>query len=92
MSSDRAILIFKMMASPIRLSILNLLLKNENGICVSSIEELLSLPQSNVSQHLAHLRNSGILGCEKKGKRVCYRILDENVIKILKNIEIEELL
>lgn len=90
MTKDRAILILKMMSSPVRLSILKALVEYSDGICVGKIEEILELPQSNVSQHLAHLRNSGILGCKKTGKRVCYKILDDSVINIVKSLNITE--
>lgn len=90
MNTERAVLLLKMMASPIRLGILKVLAENDLGICVSSIEEILQVAQSSVSQHLAHLRNSGILSCEKKGKKVCYKIIDEAVIGILKSLSLGE--
>lgn len=89
MEKDRAVLILKMMANPIRLGILNVLAKEGNGICVGGIEEILDIPQSSVSQHLAHLRNSGILACEKKGKKVCYKIVEDGVKRILAGLELE---
>lgn len=90
MNKDRAVLILKMMASPIRLGILQVLVKNGMGICVSSIEEVLQVPQSSVSQHLAHLRNSGILTCEKRGKKVCYKIVDETVVAVLNSLNLDD--
>ena len=65
MTTDRAVLLMKMMANPIRIQILKVLAEKEPGICVGGMEEILNIPQSSVSQHLAHLRNSGILTCEK---------------------------
>ena len=90
MSIDRSVNILKMMANPIRLGILKMLAEHEPGVCVGGIEERLSIPQSSVSQHLAHLRNTGILTCEKKGKKVCYRILDDKILNILKCLDLED--
>lgn len=87
MNLDRATLILKMMSNPIRLNILKVLAEREEGqseTCVGKIEELLGISQSSISQHLAHLRNSGILTCQKKGKKVCYQIEEEAVLDILK--------
>jgi DNA-binding transcriptional ArsR family regulator len=90
MTTDRAVLLMKMMANPIRIQILKVLSEKEPGICVGGMEEILNIPQSSVSQHLAHLRNCGILTCEKKGKKVCYKIVETAVIDILKSMKIED--
>lgn len=89
MDLERATLILKMMSNPIRLNILDVLAqreKEEMETCVGKIEEILEISQSSISQHLAHLRNSGILTCSKKGKKVCYQIEDKRVLKILKSL------
>lgn len=90
MTTERAVLLMKMMANPIRIQILKVLTEKEPGICVSGMEEILNIPQSSVSQHLAHLRNCGILTCEKKGKKVCYRIIEPIVADILKCMKIDD--
>ncbi len=90
MGIDRTVLILKMMANETRLKILCLLKKNKNGICVGNMEEILNIPQSSVSQHLAHLRNSGIISCKKNGKKVCYNILDKTAEKILSQLELAD--
>jgi len=72
----------KSIGHPARLKIL-LIIKN-NHPCVSTIEKKCGLPQSNISQHLSLLRNSGIVQSERKGNNVCYSIKDLRVIKILK--------
>ena len=90
MTTDKAILLMKMMANPIRIKLLKVLAEKEPGICVGGMEEILIIPQSSVSQHLAHLRNCGILTCEKKGKKVCYKIAEPIVVDILKSMQIED--
>ena len=90
MTTDSAVLILKMMANPIRIKILKVLAEKKPGICVGGMEEVLQIPQSSVSQHLAHLRNCGILTCEKNGKKVCYKIIDDSIVEILKALKIED--
>ncbi|MHB8064302.1 MAG: ArsR/SmtB family transcription factor [Ruminiclostridium sp.] len=72
----------KAMAHPHRLCIIKGLI--EGGCNVTKIQECLSLPQSTVSQHLAKLKAAGIIDGERKGLEVCYRVIDEDVIKIVK--------
>ena len=91
MDISRATLILKMMSNETRLKILYILKKNNSGICVGNMEDILGIPQSSVSQHLAHLRNSGIISCEKKGKKVCYNILDKTVEKVLSQLELVDI-
>lgn len=86
MDYDRTVLILKMMANPTRLKILQALLEREKAdyeTSVGKLEELIDVPQSSVSQHLAHLRNSGILTSNKRGKKVCYALNNKIVEEIL---------
>lgn len=55
---------------PVRLAILAELLKGEK--CVTDIRDLLEVPQSNISQHLARLRQHRIVDFSEKGKLRCY--------------------
>jgi len=89
MTSDRAVLLMKMMSNNIRLGILRELNKQPET-CVGMLEDALEISQSSASQHLAHLRNSGILTCKKEGKKVCYKIVDEDVKKILSSLDIND--
>ena len=50
---------FRAFAEPSRLRILHLLL--QQPLCVCHLQELLDLPQVNVSQHLAYLRKAGLV-------------------------------
>ena len=87
MTIERATLLLKMMSNPIRLGILKELTFREE-ICVGNLEELLNVSQSSASQHLAHLRNSGIVSCRKHGKKVCYRVSEKSIKDILKALNI----
>jgi len=74
----------KALAHPIRLQIVIGLTKDECN--VSKIQEKLGLPQSTVSQHLAILRRNGIVKARRDGVKVCYRVVDPSVRKIVEII------
>lgn len=65
--------IFKALADPTRLRILNLLLHQPS--CVCELESALGLPQPLVSRHLAYLRNAGLVRDRRQGMRVQYSVL-----------------
>lgn len=89
MKIDKAVILFKMMGNPIRLKILKQL--SEKGeLCVGNLEKAAGSSQSSTSQHLAHLRNSGIVMCEKRGKKVCYHIADQDILNLINEFEFEE--
>ncbi|MDX8409937.1 MAG: metalloregulator ArsR/SmtB family transcription factor [Mariprofundales bacterium] len=64
---------FKALADPIRLRIVHLLTLRPE-LCVCHFTEILALPQSSISRHLATLRNSGIVLTRKEGLWVHYRL------------------
>lgn len=83
--------ILKALGDETRLSIVNVL-RFEN-LCVCEIEVILQSSQSNVSRHLAKLRDAGIIYSEKKSQWVYYGInrdmLDKySFIKILLDDEL----
>jgi len=74
--------LLKALAHPVRLRI-------AMGLCthdcnVNAIVTKLGLPQSTISQHLAVLRNKGIIAPRKDGVRTCYRVIDKRVAAIIK--------
>ncbi len=73
--------IFKSLAHPTRLRILNLLREGER--CVCEIMPPLEMEQSNVSRHLAILKKEGILSSRKEGLKVIYEVNDPKVFDIL---------
>src|ERR1700684_4204302 len=64
--------LFKAVADPVRLRLLNLLAASE--VCVCHLHEALDLPQSTVSRHLAYLRKRGLVVGRKEGLWVHYRL------------------
>lgn len=82
---DFQIKIFKALGHPIRLEIVKKLLEKEK--CVCELQGDVEFSQSNLSQHLKILKNSGILSSEKKGLNVHYRIKREEIIEVINLVE-----
>ena len=78
--------IFKALSGTTRLRIVvGLIEKNECN--VNKMAEGLNIAQPNVSQHLSVLKNAGIIEGYRKGNQICYKVVNEFVIKIVKNME-----
>ena len=73
--------IFKAMSHPTRLQIVRLL--KEKPLCVCDILPQLESEQSNTSQHLAVLKNQGIVESKKDGLMVIYRISSPEVYQMI---------
>ncbi len=71
----------KAIAHPLRLKILCVLADGE--LSVQDIVEQVGTSQSNISQHLAILRDKSVLYTRKDANRVYYRIDDPRVIKLV---------
>jgi ArsR family transcriptional regulator len=73
--------VMKAMSHPLRLKILCVLGPNE--VNVQEIVEAVGTSQSNISQHLAILRDKGVLRARKDANRVYYRVGDERTLQLL---------
>ena len=71
----------KAMAHPLRLKILCLL--GDQEVSVQDIVENVGTSQSNISQHLAILRDKGVLATRKEANFVYYRINDPRTLKLV---------
>src|SRR5215208_2792315 len=72
---------FRGFSDPSRLCILDAL---HNGpLTVGEIVDATGLTQSNVSNHLACLRNCGLVVAEQKGRFVSYQLSDPRVGQLL---------
>lgn len=78
---ERASRSLKAMSHPLRLKILCTL--GENEVSVHDIVNQVGSSQSNISQHLAILRDMGILISRKDANRVYYRIEDPRNLKLI---------
>jgi ArsR family transcriptional regulator, arsenate/arsenite/antimonite-responsive transcriptional repressor len=78
-------LLFRALADPTRLRLLNLIADGE--ICVCYFVEILQTSQPKVSRHLAYLRKAGIVAARREGKWMHYRLTmpkDEATASILR--------
>jgi ArsR family transcriptional regulator len=78
---ERASRSLKAMSHPLRLKILCTLDSQE--ISVQDIVDLVGTSQSNISQHLAILRDKGILSSRKDANRVYYRVGDTRTLRLI---------
>jgi ArsR family transcriptional regulator len=65
-------LLFRALADPTRLRLLNLIADRE--ICVCYFVEILQISQPKISRHLAYLRKAGIASARREGKWIHYRL------------------
>ncbi len=78
---DRASRSLKAMSHPLRLKILCTLGADE--VSVQDIVEQVGTSQSNISQHLAILRDKGILTSRKDANRVFYCVSDNRTLRLI---------
>jgi len=72
----------KLLANPQRLLILCRLVV-EREMSVGQLEEAVGLSQSALSQHLAKLRDEGLVATRREAQTIHYRIVDKNVQRVL---------
>lgn len=77
--------LLKAIAHPIRLAIVKGLM-SEAGCNVSEMQSCLEIPQSTLSQHLAKLRENGILSSKQNGLERNYYVINQETKKIIKTL------
>ena len=78
---ERAAFALKAMSHPLRLKILCAL--GEKELSVQDIVDRVGTTQSNVSQHLAKLRDKDILTSRRDANRIYYRIKNEQILRLI---------
>lgn len=78
---EQAARAMKAMSHPLRLKILCVLGANEAS--VQDIVDAVGTSQSNISQHLAILRDKGVLHARKDANRVFYRVSDQRTLQLI---------
>ena len=73
--------LFRVLGHPVRIRILELLSDGERT--VGELQAALSLDSSSASQHLAALRQQGVLERRREGTSVYHRIRDPRVSQLL---------
>ena len=71
----------KAISHPLRLKILCVV--GEEEICVQDIVDAVGTTQSNISQHLAILRDKGVLQTRKDANRVYYSVADPRTLQLI---------
>lgn len=79
---DPAAEFFQVFASPIRLAVVRSLLQGERS--VTDLMSELNIAQSRLSNHLACLRNCGVVQTRRHGNFIYYAIVDQRVADIVR--------
>lgn len=74
---DQVAAYFQALSEPTRLQILNLLRGGERN--VGELAQACGFTSANISRHLSHLMQHGLVARESRGTAVYYRIGDESV-------------
>ena len=81
---DREAEILKVLGHPVRLKIVAGLMSQSCN--VKKIWECLELPQATVSQHLALLKNKGIIDGKRDGVEVFYQVTSKEARTIVQSL------
>jgi ArsR family transcriptional regulator len=65
---------FEILSHPVRLQLLDILVRNEGRVCVCDLEAAVPVKQPTVSHHLRLLREAGLVDSERVGVWAYYRI------------------
>jgi len=71
----------KALSHPQRLCIIRGLITYQCN--VGKIQETLGLTQSGLSQHISKLKAAGIIKGVRKGKEICYQVVDQEALRIV---------
>jgi ArsR family transcriptional regulator, arsenate/arsenite/antimonite-responsive transcriptional repressor len=85
---DAAAAVFKALADPARVKILNLLATHDGPVCACEFEPALGLKQATVSHHLKKLTSAGLLEREQRGKWAYFSINREAASRLADLVEV----
>ncbi|MEM2319619.1 MAG: metalloregulator ArsR/SmtB family transcription factor [Candidatus Bathyarchaeia archaeon] len=77
--------VFRALADPLRLEILEFLRDGER--CVCEIIPHVGLAQPLVSRHLAILKRCGLVRCRKQGNRRLYSVTNPDIFKVIGTVD-----
>ena len=80
-SARQAARLLKVLSNEKRLMILCRL--GDREISVGALQDQVGLSQSALSQHLALLREEGLVATRREGQSILYRIADPNAVKVI---------
>ncbi len=81
-SLEKAAIMLKAIAHPLRLSIVGAL-EDGKKLTVSEIHKQLGIEQSTASHHLGILKDRGVLSSKREGKNTWYYLKHDNLKTIL---------
>lgn len=81
-SADQAAALLQAVGNPKRLVILCLLIQ-QGEMSVGVLNEMVALSPSALSQHLARMRQEGLVSYRREAQTLYYRIEDPNVAKLI---------
>lgn len=82
--------LFRALADPARVKIVNLLARTEQPVCVCDFVPALGLSQPTVSHHLKKLVEAGLLDREERGKWAYYSLSDEAIERLAALVDFKE--
>jgi len=82
--------LFRALADPARVKIVNLLARTEQPVCVCEFVPALALSQPTVSHHLKKLVEAGLLEREERGKWAYYSLSDEAIERLAALVDFKE--
>jgi ArsR family transcriptional regulator, arsenate/arsenite/antimonite-responsive transcriptional repressor len=82
--------LFKALADPARVRIVNVIAKARGPVCACEFNELLGLAQPTVSHHLKRLTEAGLLEREPRGKWAYFSLKRDAVDKLAAVADLKE--
>jgi ArsR family transcriptional regulator len=82
--------LFRALADPARVKILNLLATSEAPVCACEFEPALALAQPTVSHHLKKLTEAGLLEREERGRWAYFSLNREALALVGGLVELQE--
>ena len=85
-NADEAARFLKLLANEHRLLILCHLVAS-GEMTVNALADVVGLSQSALSQHLARLRDDGLVVFRRDGQTLHYRVSDQRAVRLLKTLK-----
>jgi ArsR family transcriptional regulator len=87
--ADATARLFKALADPARVRIVNLLATTDDPVCACEFEPAVGLAQATVSHHLKKLTDAGLLEREQRGKWAYFSINPEAVARLAGLVQLD---
>ncbi len=88
--ADATAALFRALADPARVRIVNALATSDDSVCVCELIEPLGLSQGTVSHHLKKLTGAGLLEREQRGRWAYYSLSPEAASTLAALVDLKE--